>query len=114
MLVKNFYENSNNVKILMFNINILMLDKDHELYEKCVRTVLCEIIHELRHAMQWKAINDKDFLETDEATREIWKNNFYNYIDLEVDLRGYSEQPVEKDANTFASLVMEGVRHYEK
>ena len=43
--------------------------------------------------------------------RNAWANNMAsgNYIRPEVDMRAYAMQPIERDAVTFAALVMKGV-----
>lgn len=92
-----------------FNISMLMVDKNNENFEFCVNTIMDTILHELRHAVQFKAIDEKGFWDVDEATRNQWAKNYDNYISPGVDFRGYSEQSVEADARTFAALIMEGV-----
>ena len=88
-----------------------MADRDDEFFNYGVRSVMETIVHELRHAVQWKAITENNFWNVDEKTRDLWAENlnFDNYIDPEVDFKGYCEQPVEADARTFSALVMEGV-----
>ena len=93
-----------------FNISMLIkADKTDEYFKYCVNTTMDTILHELRHAVQYKAIDEEGFWNVDEATRNQWAKNYDNYISPGVDFKGYSEQPVEADAITFAALVMEGV-----
>lgn len=59
------------------------------------------LTHEIRHIYQWIAINDK--LESKRLIK-LWKNNFDNYLSSEND--GYTNQPLEVDANAFTYIVM--------
>ncbi len=95
-----------------FNIALLMEDGSNEHFDYCVRTTLDTIIHELRHAVQYKAIENSGFWNVDEKRRMQWATNMApgNYIRADVDMRGYASQPIEKDATTFAALAMEGVK----
>ena len=95
-----------------FNIAALMLDGNHEHFEYCVRETLDTIIHELRHAVQHKAIRDEGFWNVEDERRMRWAENMLkgNYIRPEVNFRAYCGQPIEADAATFAARVMEGVR----
>ena len=98
-------------KKAVFNIAMMMVDKDNEHFAYCVRETLDTIIHELRHAVQHKAIHEEGFWNVDEARRIEWANNMLpeNYIQPSVDRKGYFLQPIEKDAATFANAAMEGV-----
>ena len=95
-----------------FNIALLMVDGSNEHFDYCVRTTLDTIIHELRHAVQHRVIENRGFWNVDEDRRAQWATNMApgNYIRAEVDMRGYASQPIEKDATTFAALAMEGVK----
>lgn len=94
-----------------FNISLLMEEGENERFDWIVRETIDTIVHELRHAVQHQAIQDKEFWDVDEDRRNSWANNMApgNYIRPGVDLKGYSSQPIEKDAFTFAVMVMEGV-----
>lgn len=59
------------------------------------------LTHEMRHIYQWTAINNK--LESKRLIK-LWKNNFNNYLSSEND--GYTNQPLEIDANAFTYIVM--------
>lgn len=94
----------------IFNISLLMVDKKNKYFKKCVHEVIENIFHELRHAVQWKAINHNSSWIFDEKTLKDWSDNITkNYIDPNVDCKGYCKQPVEADAMTFAARIMEGV-----
>ena len=74
-------------KKAVFNIAMMMVDKDNEHFAYCVRETLDTIIHELRHAVQHKAIHEEGFWNVDEARRIEWANNMLpeNYIQPSVD-----------------------------
>ena len=95
----------------VFNIALLMVDGNHEQFDYCVRETLDTIIHELRHAVQHKAINEPGFWNVSDERRVAWADNMVggNYIPATVDARAYANQPIELDAFTFAAAVMEGV-----
>jgi hypothetical protein len=58
------------------------------------------IIHEVRHAYQWEAANDHTVHDVSIETRDIWENNYINYISGDYD--AYISQPIEFDAGAFA------------
>lgn len=95
----------------VFNITLLMVGSSHEHADHYIRETLDTIIHELRHSVQHRAINEPGFWNINDERWKAWANNMANgnYIPANVDLNGYSNQPVEKDAFTFAAAVMEGV-----
>lgn len=98
-------------KKAVFNIALLAMEGNEEHFEYCVRETLDTIIHELRHAVQHRSIEQGGFWNIDDERRSAWANNMCpgNYIRPEVDMRGYANQPLERDASTFAALVMKGV-----
>ncbi len=98
-----------NEKKAVFNIALMMMDKNNEHFAYCVRETIDTVVHELRHAVQHKSIQEENFWNVDEERRIAWANNALNYINSFVDRRGYVSQPLEKDAYTFADMVMEGV-----
>lgn len=100
-----------NTKTAQFNVNILMQDKSNPRFELYVRESIDTIVHELRHAVQHKAILNPGFWNISEEQRLAWAKNmaYGNYISPNVDLNGYKSQPVEKDAFSFAGTVMKGV-----
>ena len=96
-------------KKFVFNI-ITIMDTSVDNFDYYVRTVFETIIHELRHAVQHKALEEPGFWGIDDERRKTWKENMDNYIRPEVDFRGYARQPIEADATTFAGAVLEGVK----
>lgn len=95
-----------NSKLNTLNLNVAdLLSKNMDCSYEFINT----IIHELRHAVQWKAIQEDGFWNTDKATRINWMNNFANYIQYGIDPKGYAQQPVEVDAVTFVDGCLKGV-----
>jgi len=84
------------------------------LYDETQREdALDTIFHEGRHAFQRAAMNDPKTYGISEETAESWRNNQppNNYIRYEQDPIGYAEQPIEKDAFSFAgSVISEGLK----
>ena len=97
-----FYNSRDNT----LNLNVAdLLSKTPERIQEFFDT----IIHELRHAVQWKAIREAGYWNVEEERSKAWAKNFANYISASVDPRGYANQLVEVDARTFASGCLEGV-----
>ena len=94
----------------VFNIAALMIDSNDESFKVVVFEVVDTIIHELRHAVQYKAIEDPEFWNTGKKRSKIWKANMKNYIRAGVDPKGHANQPVEADAVTFADAVLSEVK----
>lgn len=84
------------------------------LYDETQREdALDTIFHEGRHAFQRAAMNNPKAYGISEETAEAWRNNQppNNYIRYEQDPIGYAEQPIEKDAFSFAgSVISEGLK----
>ncbi len=97
-------------KKAVFNIAMLMADGNDKNFAVYVREVMDTIIHELRHAVQRKAVAEPGFWDVDEERRRIWTENMNNYIRPEVDYHGYAHQPIEADSVTFAGAVMSEVK----
>lgn len=82
-----------------------LFQEDERILRKCALSV----VHEVRHMMQWQAVQGKLELYIPEAQVEIWRRNLSgNYIRSAMDFEAYYNQPVETDARNFAALVMEG------
>lgn len=98
-------------KKAVFNIALLMVDGNHEHFDICVREILDTIIHELRHAVQYRTVDEPGFWDVDDERRLAWAQNMApgNYISPSVNMRAYANQPIERDAVTFAAAAMEGV-----
>ena len=92
-----------------FNVAWLMVDSNSPNFAASVREVIDTVVHELRHAVQSKAIEDPGFWDIDENRRNAWQSNMSNYISPSVDIRAYASQPMEADATSFAAAVMRGV-----
>ena len=93
----------------VFNIAQIVLASNSENFAYFVRESLDTIVHELRHAVQYKAIRESGFWGVDDERRKLWADNIQNYIQPTVDFKAYSKQPIENDAITFAALALEGV-----
>ena len=105
-------------KTLRINIGMFLLDKNQvkdgkedEYTVIVVKETLNTIAHELRHAVQYRAIelDNDEYWGIDKETRLKWAYEFANYVSAGVNPRKYSNQEVEKDANTFAEEAMKGV-----
>lgn len=68
------------------------------------------VFHEGRHAFQRAAMNDPEKYGISQETAEAWRNNQppYNYIRHDEDPVGYRNQPIERDAFSFAASVIKG------
>ena len=96
----------------VFNIALLMVDGKNEHFDYCVRETLDTIVHELRHAVQHRAVEQPGFWNVEESRRLAWAKNMTpgNYISPKANIRAYAAQPIEKDAVTFAAMVMGEVK----
>lgn len=83
-------------------LNELFLTTDNEYV---LRTIINTVIHECKHAMQWDAVSGRNSHGYSQELMEIWKRNFQDYISPEESDEGYSKQPVEMDASSFAESV---------
>ena len=82
-----------------------LFQQDERILRKCALSV----VHEVRHMMQWQAVQGRLEPYIPEAQVEIWRRNLSgNYIRSAMDFEAYYNQPVEADARNFAALVMEG------
>lgn len=68
--------------------------------------LLDTMLHESRHAFQYRAIENPQSVSVDDKTRESWNINITNYIFPIWDFEAYEKQPIEEDANTFAENIM--------
>lgn len=95
----------------VFNVVELWISNDYENFDAHIQNFFDTIIHELRHAVQRKAVTEPGFWNVDEERRQKWDQNFQpgNYVRADVNIRGYMQQPLENDAYTYAAYVMEGV-----
>lgn len=67
-----------------------------------VKEQIFTIYHESMHALQWKAVENRqrggNGLGFSTKTLREWTNNFDHYIDISIDAEGYFSQPLERDA----------------
>lgn len=94
---------------LRLNIYMIDISKDHEHFNKIVELMMIAIIHEMRHAVQHKALEQPGFWNIDDVRRAQWARNFENYIQPSEDAEMYQRQVVEADANTFAGAAVKGM-----
>ena len=106
---KSFGYYNHEKKKAVFNIVLIASEQNNENFDYCVRETIDTIIHELRHAVQYHAVNNPGFWNINKDCINSWHNNMKNYIRPEVDMKSYASQPIEKDAFSFASAVMKGL-----
>ena len=81
----------------MFLINL----EEPKFTENMVRTIL----HELKHARQYAAIEDNTVFGYSQEILEVWRYNLAYYIRPEQCDEAYRKQPVEADAYGWANLI---------
>lgn len=99
----NYWENK-----LYYNVADLLVYNE-EVLTVCMHEFFDTVIHELRHAVQYRAVQQEGFWNVENETRLEWADNFRNPIGADVDLRGYITQTLEVDARTFAAGCLKGV-----
>ena len=67
-------------------------------------------LHEIRHAIQHDAIMHPNKYKFDAKTLEKWANNIEYYIKPELDYEAYITQPIELDAELWASEMLHDVK----
>ena len=100
---------------LLIDVESLVPEKRMEAFRYIVKETLDTVVHELRHAVQYRAIelDDDSYWGIDEARRIEWARNMANYIRGCDDPKGYYTQAIECDSYTFAYEALRGVFHYE-
>lgn len=63
-------------------------------------------LHEIRHAIQHDAVQHPEKYGLDMQTIEIWKHNIAYYISPKLDYKAYVSQPIEMDAEIWASKML--------
>lgn len=94
---------------IILNMYLIDIGERHEDFEDVIKEIIDTIIHEMRHAVQKKAIEQPGFWDMDDIRRATWARNLENYIPLRVDFQMYMRQPLETDARTFAAEAMKGM-----
>lgn len=92
-----------NYKNIRFNLDLLSCDDPNIL-----RAMIDTIFHEMRHALQYRAVTDSSCTYGTEEQRRLWALNFVNYISSQVDFAYYQEQIIENDASVIAEEVIKG------
>lgn len=99
--VYGYFDNSNNS--IRFNADLLNTDDPNILHE-----MVDTIFHEMRHALQFRAVTDSSCTYGSEEQRQKWALNFVNYIPARVDFAYYQQQVIEDDARQFAAEAIKG------
>lgn len=99
--VYGYFDNSNNS--IRFNADLLNTDEPDILHE-----MVDTIFHEMRHALQFRAVTDSSYTYGSEEQRQKWALNFVNYIPAHVDFAYYQQQVIEDDARQFAAEIIKG------
>lgn len=95
-----FDQTNNNIR---FNVDLLNMDEP-----EILRAMVDTIFHEMRHALQFRAVTDSSCTYGSEEQRQKWALNFVNYIPANVDFAYYQQQIIEDDARQFAAEVIKG------
>lgn len=88
---------------IRFNADLLSSNETEVL-----REMVDTIFHEMRHALQYRAVSDSSCNYGTEEQRRLWALNFVNYISAYVDFAYYQEQIVEADARLIAEESIKG------
>lgn len=96
-----FQHDSNTIAV---NLDVLAANEP-----AVMQAIVATVFHELRHALQYKAVTDPSFAYGTEEQRRLWALNFMegNYISPEVDFALYQKQVVEADARQIAEPIVE-------
>lgn len=78
---------------------------DYSAYEQALKT----IVHEMRHAYQYAAIQNPGEYPVEQATLEQWTSEMENYVGVDESFRGYADQACEVDARNFTSDAFQGI-----
>lgn len=95
-----FDQTNNNIR---FNVDLLNMDEP-----EILRAMVDTIFHEMRHALQFRAVTDSTCSYGSEEQRQKWALNFVDYIPSHVDFAYYQQQVIEDDARQFAAEVIKG------
>lgn len=98
-----FYDNETNS--ISINLDYIICDDDIML-----RHIVGTIFHELRHAQQFRSVNDPDYNVCSEEQRRTWALNLApgHYISCDVDFELYRTQAVEWDARAIQEASIQG------
>ena len=87
--------------------NVLVLSVPYIKNDQCCIEAVKTIFHELKHAVQFKAIcSGGNVWGYSDETLVAWANNYLNYIKPEWDPEGYVTQPIEIDSFGFECSVI--------
>lgn len=101
------FENSDCMGTYNFRKNELMVSNAYIESDKCNVEVIKTIFHELKHAVQYKAVSTGgNVWGYSDDTLIAWANNFQDYISCVWDPEGYYTQPIEIDSFGFECSVI--------
>jgi hypothetical protein len=87
----------------------IKVNRDHLMGEQPVMENVDTIIHEGRHAYQDYAISHPEII-SDPGVVETWSDNMQDYKDIQTyGPEIYQDQPVERDAWSYATAIQQGV-----
>jgi hypothetical protein len=83
----------------LLKVNSKLIEPEHAKPENVVVELVCTVIHETRHYIQWRVIQRANaFPSFSPSTVKDWAVDYYVYIDPDKDYKGYRNKPVEADA----------------
>lgn len=101
------FENMSYMGVYDSDKNALVLSVPYIKEDQCSIEAVKTIFHELKHAVQFKAIcTGGNVWGYSDETLVAWANNYLNYIKPEWDPEGYIIQPIEVDSFGFECSVI--------
>lgn len=101
------FENSQSMGAYHLGKNSLMVSEAYLEFDECNVEIIKTIFHELKHAVQFKAITPGgNIWGYSEETLIAWANNFQDYINYMWDPEGYILQAIETDSFGFECSVI--------
>ena len=83
----------------LLKVNSKLIEPEHAKPENVVVELVCTVIHETRHYIQWRVIQRANaFPSFSPSTVKDWAVDYYVYINWRKDYQGYRNKPVEADA----------------
>lgn len=91
------------VGVVVFNDTLCTLER---LTDEQATELIDTVCHELYHAFQYRACRTPSAYGISKTQARIWRLNFKEYIDADVNPRRYWSQPLEVTARIYASSVL--------
>ena len=83
----------------LLKVNSKLIEPEHAKPENVVVELVCTVIHETRHYIQWRVIQRANaFPSFSPSTVKDWTVDYYVYIDPDKDYQRYRNKPIEADA----------------